>query len=607
MLKMPLAACLLLLVAACAGGDKKKDSAVTKPAADAPAAKPAAVQLQELSAEYWQWSLQEGPEYATILGEHAFDDRLQDISDDGRARQTAAEKAFLARAEALDAATLSVQEALTRELLIQTLKESLEAEAFAFHTFDVDQLDGPQSGGFATLMRKHHPRATVKDIQNLVARYNALEPWMTAHLANLKKGMDAGKTAPKVVVQRVLGQLREITEEAPEKSFFMEPAQKLPDAATEEEKKTLTRDIRDAVEGSVLPAFNKMQAFLQDEYLPKAREQPGISAMPGGDAVYTFLIKRHTTRVLTPEQVHQLGLEELDRVEKQMMEIALSQKHKKGQKLSLFTDKIRKDKKNFPKDTAQLLEVYRASLARAEAALPTAFETLPSVGVEVVEMDASRASSAPAAYYEESDLQGSRKAQFVANTWQANTRALFNADALTFHESVPGHHLQVGLAHDLKDIPVFRKTLGYSAFVEGWALYSEKLSDELGLYGSPLSRYGYLGMRAWRATRLVVDTGIHAKGWTRAQTVEFMKEHTSLTAADIENEVDRYIMWPGQALAYMVGALEIDALRKEAETSLGASFDKKKFHSAVLMNGAVPLDILRRNVQAWAAASNPAP
>ncbi|MBI5497903.1 MAG: DUF885 domain-containing protein [Deltaproteobacteria bacterium] len=583
---------------ACSGGQKKDDQGADKNA------KSPSVKLAEVADAAYKAYLADRPEYATILGVHDHDDKLSDVTDDGRSKATARAREFLGTAEGLDAAKLKPEEKVTRELLIRTLRDQVKADELGMHWWAaLDQLGGPQAGGFALVVRKYHPRGTVKDLENLVARYKAFGPWMDAYVALLAAGLQKQLPAPAVVVDRVVAQLRELNAEKPDQSSFL--VKEWPAGISDDDKKRLEADLLAAVKDVVLPAYVKLQAYLESEYVLSARADPGLKALPNGEAIYAWLIEHHTTRALTPDDVHQMGLKELEKIEAEMMTVALSLKHKKGRPLTEFNDKLRKDKKNFPKDKAELLAAYKAALDKARAKAPELLERLPKVDVDVVEMDATRAPSAPAAYYEEADLAGTRKAEFVANLFKPETRPLFASEAITFHEGIPGHHVQVGLAHELDGLPAFRRILDISSFTEGWAVYAEKLSDELGLYASPLSRYGYLGFRAWRAARLVVDTGLHAKGWDRAKAAEFLKQHTVLGPVDVDNEVDRYVMWPGQALSYMVGALELDSLRQGAEAKLGAAFDRKKFHAAVLMNGAVPLDVLAQQVQAYADAAPP--
>ncbi len=601
-----LALCLALVAVgavslnACAGGDKKKESTAKKDAKPTPAQ-----EFKALADDYWAFQLRESPEYATILGVHDHDDKLTDVTADGFDRRGAQLNGFLARATGLDPAALSEADRTSLDILLTLLRDQTRAYELGTHRWELlSQLDGPQSGGFTLVVTKYHPRATQKDIENLVARYKAFTPWMDAYLMLLKSGMDKQETVPSVVVDRVVAQLKELTTPPPEKSVFA--AVTLPADLAEDVRKALTDELANAVKDSVIPAFQKLQTFLETDYILNARADPGISKMPNGEALYAHFIQHHTTRVLTADELHANGLAELERVEKEMMEIAVAQKFNKKGKLPEFTAKLMKDKKSFPKDKEALLAAYREALERARTKVPEVLQTLPSVDVEVAEMDPARAASAPAAYYEESDLQHTRKAQVVVNTFKVETRALFFTEAVAFHEGIPGHHVQWAGGQDLADIPQFRRQSGFGAFVEGWALYAERLADELNLYSTPLHRFGYLGARAWRATRLVVDTGLHAKGWDRAKALDFMKQHTVLGQADLENEVDRYILWPGQALAYLVGAQQIESLRQAARDQLGAGFDLKKFHAAVLGGGSLPLDVLKTRVEAFVAAEKKA-
>lgn len=591
----------LAIQPACSGSDKKKDD--PNAVADAGPASPAQ-KLAALAEEYWQFGIREYPETATELGMHEGDDKLTDITPEGFDRRAAQLNAFLARALEMDPSTLGPGEKSTLDILLVELRDGIKAHELGIRRWALlDQLSGPQAGGFATQVVKYHPRRNAEDIKKLIARYKAFKPWMEAYVALLRSGMEKSETAPSVTVSRVVEQVKAITTQKPEESKFVTQVT-LPDGLTDDEKKALKEELTAAVKDSVLPAFASLQSFLEIDYILNARADVGIKSIPNGEAVYAYYIQHYLTRPMTPDELHELGTKELAGVEAEMMKIALTLKHKKRKPLSDFSAKLLKDKKNHTKDKDVLLALYRGALERAKAKVPEVLDRLPGVDVEVTEMDPIRALSAPVAYYEGADLAGSRPARFVANTHDVETRPLCDAEALTFHESIPGHHVQIGLAHELQGLPAFRKTVEYGAFVEGWALYGERLSDELGLYSTPQQRYCYLAARAWRAARLVVDTGLHAKGWDRDKAVAFMKEHTMRGAPEIENEVDRYITWPGQALGYLVGALEIEGLREKAKADTGDKFDLKAFHAAVLSQGAVPLDTLKAQVEAWVASVN---
>lgn len=584
---------ITLALHACASGDKKKDDPAQKSTANT--ASTPSQDFKTLAADYWAFEMKESPEFATILGLHDNDDKLGDITLDGFDRRAAQYNSFLARALQLDPSALEDEERTSLDILTLKLKTNIKSHELGIHRWSaLDQLGGPQAGGFALVAQKHHPRATQKDVENLVARYQAFGPWADAYIALLKSGLEKKETRPAVVVNRVVAQFKDITQAAPEKSPFATLS--LPADLPADVSKKLAEDLATATKDVLLPAYSKIQTFLETEYLPQAAAEPGLSTMPNGASLYAFFIQYFTSRPMTADDLHNQGLAELELIEKEMMDIAVSQKFNKKGKLAEFTAKLFKDKKNFPKDKDALLAAYRAALDRARTKALDAFEKLPGVDVEVTEMDALRAVSAPAAYYEESDLAHTRKAQCVVNTYKADTRPLFMVEAVAFHEAIPGHHLEFASVQELQNLPTFRREADFGAFTEGWAVYTERLADELGLYSGPLARYGFWAARAWRATRLVVDTGIHAKGWDRAKALEFMKQHTALATTDMENELDRYIVWPGQALGYLVGAKEIESLRAKAKEDLGDAFDLKRFHSVILQGGPMPLDTLKARV-----------
>jgi len=400
---------------------------------------------------------------------------------------------------------------------------------------------------------------------------------MDQYLDNLRAGVRDGRVAMRVAVERVIGQL---------KGLLGTPEEKSPFAA----KPELVPSIRE----SVYPAFRKMLAYLEGEYLATSRAKDvGLWALPGGQEAYRFRIRLHTTTDLTAEEIHRIGLEELRSIQAEMRTIA------KGD-LRPFMDRLKKDPKNFFASREELIDSARRELAKATAKLPAWFKRLPKNECEVKAIEAYRERDCVAAFYYQPDEKLTRKGIFYANTFDATSRPRFNMPALAIHEAVPGHHLQIALALEIEGLPRFRRQAGFTAFVEGWGLYSERLGDEMGLYEDDLSRFGMLTYQAWRACRLVVDTGLHAMKWTRQQAIDFFMENVALTETEVLNEVDRYIIWPGQALAYMVGKREILALREEARKAMGPRFDIKDFHDVVLRNGAIPLTTLRRLVCGWA-------
>lgn len=533
-------------------------------------------ELQQIFDDAWEASMKENPTYATYLGDFRYNDQLSDISAAGRARRRAQSENFLRRVKAVPAPALSESERVSQDIFRLQLEQALEEEQFKFWQWDVDQMGGPQAE-FPQLLN-YHP---LTDEKGLEARFRAFGPYMDQYLDNLRDGLREGRVAMKIAVERVIGQLHSLLALPPEKSPF---------AA----KPSLLPSIRD----SVYPAYHRMLQFLEADYLPKSRTRDvGLWALPGGADAYKFRIKLHTTTDLTAEQIHKIGLEELRSIQDEMRKIA------KGD-LKAYMETLKKDPKNFFSSREDLLESARRELAKADAKLPQWFKRLPKNRCEVKAIEDYREKDSVAAFYYQPDEKLTRKGIFYANTYDAGSRPRFNMPALAVHEAVPGHHLQIALALEIEGLPRFRRQAGFTAFIEGWGLYSERLGDEMGLYEDDLSRFGMLTYQAWRACRLVVDTGLHAMKWTREQAIAFFMENVTMTETEVLNEVDRYIIWPGQALAYMIGKREIFALREEARKAMGARFDIKDFHDVVLRNGAVPLFTLRRLVHEWAGIRN---
>jgi len=532
----------------------------------------AAQDLRSISDDCWEATLRENPTYATYLGDFRFNDRLSDLSEAGRRRRHDLNEGFLARLKKVDVSALSENDCVSADILRLQLEQSLEEEQHRFWQWDVDQMGGPQAD-FPQLVN-FHPHS---DEKGLEARYRAFGLYMDQYLDNLKAGVREHRVAMRAAVERVIGQLDGLL-------------------ATPEDRSPLAvrPSLVPAIRESVYPAFRRMQRYLKDEYLPKSRATDvGLWALPGGAEAYRYRIRLHTTTTLSAEEIHRIGLEELRSIQDEMRAIAKGDLH-------AFLDTLKKDPKNFFSSREDLLETARREVRKAEAKLPEWFKRLPKTACEVKAIEDYREKDSVAAFYYQPDEKLTRKGIFYANTYDATSRPRFNMPALAVHEAVPGHHLQIALALEIEGLPRFRRQAGFTAFIEGWGLYSERLGDEMGLYEDDLSRFGMLTYQAWRACRLVVDTGLHAMKWTREQAIAFFKENLALTDTEVLNEVDRYIIWPGQALAYMIGKREILALREEARKAMGPRFDIKEFHDVVLRNGAVPLTTLRRLVHEWA-------
>ncbi len=562
-----------------------------------PSATPAAA-LASLADDYWEWRMREFPTSATRNGDHRYDDRLMDIGPEARLARLRDLRAFRERLRALLADKLAEPDRVTSDVLRVTLDLEIEEPDHHFWQWSVDQMFGPQVSFFQLLT--FHPTKTEQDIENLAARFEAFPRHLDQYGRNLAEGLRAKRVPPRVAVERVIAQIRRHVERGAEKSPLAEAIERIPAETPAARREALAARLRSGLAGCVLPALARLGDFLEWELLPASRTEPGVCHIPGGREAYAFRIRQHTRDGLTPEELHRVGREELASIRKEMEAIvARAGPSGKTGDLAGYQESVEKDPRNFYDSREAVLDDARRLLEEATAKLPKFFGKLPKTPCVVKPIEEYREKDAVAAFYESPPDDLSRPGVYWSNTYEPGTRSRVNMPALTVHEAVPGHHLQLALATEAKGLPAFRRHGGFTAFVEGWGLYSERLADEMGMYKSDLDRFGMLTFQAWRATRLVVDTGLHAMGWTRDQALAVMKDNLAISDAEIENELDRYIIWPGQALAYKVGQREIQALRAEAEKALGAKFDLRAFHDAVLANGAIPLETLRTAVRRW--------
>ncbi|MDP6944141.1 MAG: DUF885 domain-containing protein, partial [Myxococcota bacterium] len=537
--------------------------------ATAPETDPEARRLLDLADAWWEHLMVTSPTWATYLGDRRFDDRLEDISTEAREAHLEVARRVLDQLHTIDREALRrARDAVTWDVLNAVLRRTLAQEVCRGEQWSVDQLYGLQVR-LPGLANSHTIRDT-RDVETLASRYGAAATLVDQHIANLEAGLAAGRVAFHVAVSRVIGQIENLVKTPKTSSPFVAGV-RFPDAWNDARQAMARVKLARAVDMSVYPALERYAAFLRDRYLSVARQTPGVSTLPEGRACYAHRIRAQTGSTESPEAIHQIGLDELARLEAEMMAIARSLGT--SEDLRTFVAQLRSRPDQVATSEAALLAVAKDAVARAQAALPGAFGKLPATPIIVKPIEAYRAASAPAAYYYSAPADGSRPAVFYLNTHQVQERLLYNQEALAFHEAVPGHHLQIALAAEIDDIPTFQRRQSQTAFVEGWGLYAELLADELGLYASPLGRFGMLNYQAWRACRLVVDTGIHALGWSREQAITFMVGHTALTRSEVEVEIDRYIIWPGQALAYMLGRMGFQRLRAKAETALGDRFD----------------------------------
>ncbi|MBI2896690.1 MAG: DUF885 domain-containing protein [Deltaproteobacteria bacterium] len=566
--------------------------------AETEAAAPPSERLAELARRTWEWMLDRSPELGTSVGDDRRDDRLADLSDE--AERTRAEEAARLRAELgrIDPRALGGQDRITWEILDRKLESAAESYRLLFHLWRVDHVYGIHIS-FPALVRQEHPRRSVRDIENLMARYRAYPRQVDDVVRNLRAGLQQGFVAPRESVRRTIRQIEEeLAKPAAERTLAVDLAT-LPASIPEASRRELARSMNDVLEREISPALERMRRMLADEYLPRTRPEVGIWTVPNGADAYAFLIREHTSTTLEARTIHEIGQRELRSIEDEMRQIAARLGHR-GE-LQAFSRRIRSDPRNAFATREDLLAAFREIHDRAWEALPRAFGRLPTIRSEVRPMEAFMERDAPAAFYGGPTEDGSRPGIFWANLHEPGTRPKYDMEALTFHEAVPGHHLQIAIASELRGLPPLRRHMDFTVFVEGWALYTERLADELGLYSDDLSRYGMLGYQAWRACRLIVDTGMHELRWSRQDAIDFLTAHSALPANEVTNEVDRYVVWPGQALAYMIGELELRRIRRKAEDALGDRFDLRAFHDVVLGSGAVPMATLERIVDEWVA------
>ncbi|TMQ52270.1 MAG: DUF885 domain-containing protein [Candidatus Eisenbacteria bacterium] len=555
--------------------------------------------LARLANVYWEGQLKAHPTMATSIGDRRYDDRLEDNTPAGIAAEERRLQWVLGRARPIDEKRLDPADRLTRSALIEDVQDQLAVASCHFEDWRVDPLDGPQVD-FMNLP-DITTIATFKDAQNYVARCKAMGRYMDVEIANLRSGLKKGRTVSVQPLSKALDELQALNGKPVEEWPLAQPLEKLHKDWTASQREWFRKELISTERVVVKPAMKRYQDFLRTEIAPHARPQDraGLVALQGGADSYRKLIRVETSLDRSPEDLHRLGLAEVARIRKELS--ALGKKVLGTGDVARIQKKLRSDPAMHFKNAAEVEAKARQALARARAAIPRYFGLLPKAGCEVKVMGMHEAPNSTIAYYRNPAADGSRPGYYMINTYQPTTRPRYEAEALAFHESIPGHHLQIAIAQELTGVPEFRKHQGVTAFVEGWGLYSERLADEMGLYSGDLDQIGMLSYDAWRACRLVVDTGIHSMGWSRKQAIDYMVDNTVLAENNIANEVDRYITWPAQALAYKCGQLEILRLREEAKQKLGRRFDIKKFHDAVLENGAVALPLLREQVEAWVA------
>jgi uncharacterized protein (DUF885 family) len=559
-------------------------------------------QLSRLFDEIWQDKLRHEPEYATALGDKRYDDQLTDYSPRATNDSLARGRAYIQHLSAIDTTGLPHQQQLSAELMLRSLIEDQEAAQFKEWEMPVNQYEGIQLD--LPQLAAHTSFDNADDYDHYIARLTKVPAAFSQTMTNLQSGLDDHRTPPQFLMQKALAETQAIAAEKPADSPFALPLKSFPASVSPADRKRITEDLLDAIAAQVLPSYQRFAKFLAVAYIPNCRTDPGISALPDGDAYYAFRIRQSTTLNKSAAEIHQIGLAEVARDQAEMLAIV----HKLGfADQKSFNAALKANPKLHPASADALLDAYRHYIAQMQPRLPELFGTLPKARLEVVAMPDYMAPNQPQAFYDQGTPDGRRPGNVDVNTYHFADRSLAGVEAVAYHEGIPGHHLQISIQQEMTGLPAFRQQSYYTAYTEGWALYSERLGKEIGFYQDPYSDYGRLEADMWRAIRLVVDTGVHSQHWTRQQMVDYFHDHSGLDETNIQSEVDRYIAWPGQALGYKMGQLKILELRDRAKTALGPRFDLRAFHDVILSSGALPLDVLDTQVNTWIAAQKTTP
>ena len=550
--------------------------------------------LNDLLHEQWEYSLRTSPIYASILGDKRYNDQLDDFSQQAIDDSLVQAQRFLTRFEAIDTAGFPEQEVLNKQLMVRDLKMALDGARFKPWEMPVNQfngihIDAPQLVGILLF-------ENVKDYDDYIARLKQFPRVFDQNVVQMRKGMSEGLMPPRILLDQVVGQSDKIATTPVEQSPFARPFDKFPDSIPEADRKRLRETGLAAITGSVIPAYVSFTKFVRDEYAPKGRIEPGVWALPDGPERYAFRVKESTTTNLTPEEIHQIGLAQVKEIEGRMLGVVRQFGYSD---LKSFQAAVKDDPKLHGHSRQEILDLYRKYIDQMNARLPQMFGRLPKAKLEVMPIEEFREKEA-STHYIQGTPDGSRPAHVMVNTGDFAKRSLMDVETTAYHEGVPGHHLQIAIAQELPELPPFRQHEYYTAYTEGWALYSERLGKEAGFFQDPYSYYGHLEDDMLRAIRLVVDTGFHYKHWTRQQVVDFFHDHSSIDEPSVQSETDRYMAWPAQALGYKIGQLEILKLRQYAKDQLGDKFDLRAFHDEVLSGGALPLDVLSVRIHDWA-------
>ncbi|HUE82859.1 MAG TPA: DUF885 domain-containing protein [Pyrinomonadaceae bacterium] len=554
--------------------------------------------LHDLFAREWEYQMQENPTRASQLGDRRWNDRWRDLSLEAIKKRNAHNVGVLAELAKIDRSKLSGQDQLNYDLFKRDYETNVEEFKYRWYLIPLNQRGGIQTENeLADSLRFE----TVKDYEDWIARLRSFPAYMDQTITLLREGSKARMVLPKVIMQRIPPQIDKQLVAKPEESAFFKPFTRFPATIASTDQERLRREASAAINAAIIPSYKRFKEFFVEEYLPATFDEVGVWQIPNGGEMYSFFVRKFTTTNTTPREVHERGQSEVKRIREEMQKV-MNKVGFKGTLQEFFTF-LRTDKRFYYDTPEELLFAYQAISKQIDPHLVKVFRTLPRMPYGVTPIPDAIAPDTTTAYYRQPSADGSRSGMYFVNLYKPETRPKWEMMALSLHEAVPGHHLQIALAQEQGEVPNFRRYGGYTAFVEGWALYAESLGEEMGLYEDPYSKFGQLTYEMWRAVRLVVDTGLHEMRWNRQKAIDFFMDNAPKQELDITNEIDRYIAWPGQALAYKTGELKIKELRSRAANELGNGFDLREFHEVVLGSGAVPLDVLERNVVDWIATN----
>jgi uncharacterized protein (DUF885 family) len=552
--------------------------------------------LNDLLAERWEYNLRTSPVFASILGDKRWNDKLDDFSQKAIDEDLEQTRRDLPRFEAIDTAGFPEQEALNKSLMVRDLEMQLQGARFKGWEMPVSQTGGihidlPQLVSVLSFQN-------LKDYEDYISRLRQVPRAFDETVVQMRKGMADGLMPPRFLLDKVVGQSKTIAGKSPQDSPFAQPFAKFPQGISDADQKRLREQGFAAIRESVLPAYVKFTAFVRDEYAPKGRTEPGVWALPDGPERYAFRVKESTTTNLAPEEIHQIGLAQVKEIEGRMLQVVNQLGYPD---LKSFSASLPSNPKVHVHSRQEILDLYRKYIDQMSAKLPTMFGRLPKAKLEIMSIEEFHEKES-ATHYVPGAQDGSRPAHVMVNTGNFEKGTTLDIETTAYHEGIPGHHMQIAIAQELPELPPFRQNEYYTAYTEGWALYSERLGKEVGFFQDPYSYYGHLQDDMLRAIRLVVDTGFHYKHWTRQQVVDFFHDHSTIDEATVQSETDRYMGWPAQALGYKIGQLEILKLRQYAKDQLGEKFNLSNFHDEVLGAGAIPLDVLSTRIHQWVAS-----